>query len=743
MYIYYDSKGVLKEIVNDDAIRQGNSNFNKIYFFIEGADPQIVNSVYQALLFNNGLRTFIDVEGNNLTTEQFSLITVNKQIPYDKKRELKFFKYFTDYQMFEITVPDEILNESGTVGCRIQMTLPESTIMTLGLLVFNVEFTSIGQAIIQPDTAINIAQWNYLVANMLLKDALNIQNGDGDNAVQQKRDTETVNFTGRNPNAEALDSSLSDTFETGASGVESVALNGNTMAMAKRSMSNGNKTIAKGEESHAEGYQSVTLGDGSHAEGNETVAYGNTSHSEGILTQAMGNESHAEGNQTISYAQWGHTEGVKTIVKDNYLVVDSGDTPSPIPTPTPEPATPEEKDALNGVGAHAEGHSNFTLGLGAHAEGVNNKGYGRFSHTEGGENQSGEIIIRKTENGKDYYTPNQDKQYQHAEGYQTIAKGTASHTGGLGTIANYDFQTVVGKYNDNKVDTLFEVGKGTDDEHRSNALEVLADGRVTIGATPTQSMDVVNKGYVDAVIAGVYKPQGSATVVDLNNLTKTATMNGYVYNMSNGGTLNQYGGGATLSVQAGDNVAFIWNEGIWYWDNMVGFIDTSNLVDKTTDQTITGVKTFSNGLKIGNDMLLSRSSDFNGLEIGNDKNLVLNGTIFPKYSNKDIGTSSYTWQNLYLSGNVNFSGTTTQGILNLANNRWIFRYDYGNGILDTNYSFCPVLGNTYDLGLSYRKWNNVWANTLKGLTTLTQAQYDALVSGGTVDADTLYLIVEE
>ena len=166
MYLYFNNQGVLKEIVNDDAIRQGNSNINKIRFFIEGAEPQIVNNVYKAITFITGVRTFIDVEGNQLTTESISLSTEELEIPYNKKRELKFFKYFTEYEMFSITIPDNILNESGTVGCRVQMVSAEG-IITLGLIVFNVEITTGGQAIIEPDTAINIAQWNYLISNML------------------------------------------------------------------------------------------------------------------------------------------------------------------------------------------------------------------------------------------------------------------------------------------------------------------------------------------------------------------------------------------------------------------------------------------------------------------------------------------------------------------------------------------------------------------------------------------------
>lgn len=49
-----------------------------------------------------------------------------------------------------------------------------------------------------------------------------------------------------------------------------------------------------------------------------------------------------------------------------------------------------------------------------------------------------------------------------------------------GTNAKYEAQHVCGKYNDNKSDTLFEVGNGTSTK-RSNAFEVLSNGSVIVG----------------------------------------------------------------------------------------------------------------------------------------------------------------------------------------------------------------------------------------------------------------------
>lgn len=343
--------------------------------------------------------------------------------------------------------------------------------------------------------------WASDVATEYLEQ-LHIKNGTGTNAIQQDMADATVDFTGRNPNAIAADPTLAAEIPTGASANQTSAFGKNTMSRATAATAMGNKCLADAEESLSQGYQCVTLrgADGSHAQGNETTTGGKCAHSEGLYTQAMEDESHSEGNSTATYAKWGHSEGVFTTVKGNYIITVHDVDPSPIPpepvTPTP---TPEELDALNGVGAHSEGHYNFSFGLGSHTEGHGNKGYARFSHAEGGSNQAGpDLVLRKTEDGKDYYTIDHTKQYQHASGYQTKAIGTASYTGGWGTIAGYDFQTAIGKWNANKQDTLFEVGNGADNNNRGNAFEVHSDGRATIGASPTNDMDVVSKKYFES-----------------------------------------------------------------------------------------------------------------------------------------------------------------------------------------------------------------------------------------------------
>ena len=69
-----------------------------------------------------------------------------------------------------------------------------------------------------------------------------------------------------------------------------------------------------------------------------------------------------------------------------------------------------------------------------------------------------------------------------AEGSQNVASGAYSHASGTQTKAQYDYQFVTGWYNNNKSNTLFEVGyaeAGIGHSNRNNAFEVYTDGAIS------------------------------------------------------------------------------------------------------------------------------------------------------------------------------------------------------------------------------------------------------------------------
>lgn len=73
----------------------------------------------------------------------------------------------------------------------------------------------------------------------------------------------------------------------------------------------------------------------------------------------------------------------------------------------------------------------------------------------------------------------------HAEGNHTKALGVSSHASGYSTQANYGQQFVCGAYNDNKSGNAFEIGNGTANDARSNALTVDWDGDVCLALDTT------------------------------------------------------------------------------------------------------------------------------------------------------------------------------------------------------------------------------------------------------------------
>lgn len=99
----------------------------------------------------------------------------------------------------------------------------------------------------------------------------------------------------------------------------------------------------------------------------------------------------------------------------------------------------------------------------------------------------------------------------HAEGDNTVASGWRSHAQNWGTIAAMACQTVIGKYNKEDTEELYNrqkafiIGNGTGSlaADRSNAMTVDWDGngvfsgKLTVGSAPSNNLDVATKKYVD------------------------------------------------------------------------------------------------------------------------------------------------------------------------------------------------------------------------------------------------------
>lgn len=136
----------------------------------------------------------------------------------------------------------------------------------------------------------------------------------------------------------------------------------------------------------------------------------------------------------------------------------------------------------SGYGSHAEGDSTEANGIVSHAEGYDTEANSFTSHAEGRYTKANE----QASHAEGYYTEANGK-YSHAEGCFTKANGEASHASGNGTIAGYDNQFVIGSYNENLNDDLFEIGNGLGPAARINAFRVTKNSRAYMGSTTVTS----------------------------------------------------------------------------------------------------------------------------------------------------------------------------------------------------------------------------------------------------------------
>lgn len=135
MYLYFDRTGKLKEIINDEALRQGNYGVNKMYIYIDRNDVSSIDVTYL-------LPSTLVVGPQNYDQ------VVTAQIPFNDKRDLYWFKYYQDYQFIVIDLETDIngnspLDEAGLVHCDMQMNLENTQIYTLGEVNFVVEVNAV------------------------------------------------------------------------------------------------------------------------------------------------------------------------------------------------------------------------------------------------------------------------------------------------------------------------------------------------------------------------------------------------------------------------------------------------------------------------------------------------------------------------------------------------------------------------------------------------------------------------
>ena len=373
--------------------------------------------------------------------------------------------------------------------------------------------------------------------------------------------------------------------ETPLSDITSLAANAQvyliligSLASGQGAHAEGDSTIASGWGTHAEGYSTKALEWGAHAEGKLTIASGEGAHAEGLSTTASGARSHAEGNGTRATGEDSHAEGLKTISSGYNSHAEGNGT------------------IASGTGSHAEGYVAKASGSYSHAEGFLTEASGSYQHVQGqynikdtsnkyahivgngadnnnranahtldwdgnawfagnikiggtGYDDSNAKVINAISNLKDgdgkgsVYTSEAIKptaNYAFAEGLETEAQGTCSHTEGCYSIASGNYSHV-------------ENGAGI------GSATTYASGTITSISSDKKIFDIsdmnMNLSYLK------FQPWGlpKITAVDKNFTTNTITLTFEE-------AVNSYSVGETIQLTLKGNQAIgdsSHAEGIW------------------------------------------------------------------------------------------------------------------------------------------------------------------------------------
>ena len=131
MYVYLDKQGAVKEIINDEALRQSASNANEIYVYYDGLQESDIGRV---------LATYELPDGTITDEMEVATETEEAEIPYDAERDLKHFRYHKEYPFYHFAIADIALSQEGVVRLMIRLAQSDGEyIKVAGLVCFNVE----------------------------------------------------------------------------------------------------------------------------------------------------------------------------------------------------------------------------------------------------------------------------------------------------------------------------------------------------------------------------------------------------------------------------------------------------------------------------------------------------------------------------------------------------------------------------------------------------------------------------
>jgi hypothetical protein len=310
--------------------------------------------------------------------------------------------------------------------------------------------------------------------------------------------------------------SFASGYNTKALTYASVAMGDSTTASGYTATAFGAWTVASNTASTAMGEVTLASGYASTAMGNTTVASGDNSTAMGSLTTASGYAATAMGDSTIASGNYSTTAGRASTASNDYASaiglrsVASGFASVAL----------GESDTASGLNAVAMGFQNNSVGnfttaiggnntagfVGSVAMGVANKAISTYATTIGGHNSAsgyGSTAIGHANTASGWNSTALGNytialgDWSTAMGFSTIAAATSSFAAGNSTKARSPNSFVAGKFNDTTLtNSLFEIGMGTSNSFRKNAMTVFNNGQVGIGTINPYGLLNVGNGSV-------------------------------------------------------------------------------------------------------------------------------------------------------------------------------------------------------------------------------------------------------
>ncbi len=588
IYLYFDKTGTLKEVINDESIRRGSTNVNGLAVYCELWDDEDfeLDDIWYCQRVSCG----------RLTPEVSFVDNLEiMQVPYKKDVDYTYFKDFKQYKFYVFEFTTEYTQYSGLNVGTVRFAVDDG-INALGTITFNIQ-----DNVIKEDNNITQSQYDYLLLSYASR-TLNEETGRTlceliEDIVREQAKITGIEYVGTTEEILALTEDLGIALSTTNAHIY------NWDADLGSYVDSGIEFMDISLSSNV-----MTLSGSQTVSGNKTFTGAQTFSGTTIFSGASVHSNNVEANNIIGNSGSIKALNLKSGNSENSVVIDN------------------TKVKIEHTGTHP--YETTTASVEVKSANV--------------EIVATNIELRAEEIVLD------------AEVYATVINGVGTNELLLRT--NYGVYIVSNDYSLIVDDLGITIKKGNaivmslrydtlNDEHIIESDAILKDVKCN---TPSQSQDLANKGYVDAIKTTLENLLSGKA--DLNNAEQEITAFEITTENMNVADLYQNGANITLDSAFG-GISFKpsgSNKYITIGAGQIKGIDTvSNNTDATNKQYVDGIKTNLqsqiDGINAGQnladivaDLTALNNLSTTNLQVGDKVQVLVD-------SNHDNGSTVYNW----------------------------------------------------------------------------------------------------